>query len=82
MKLLMLLVVLVFTQPSSVGSRVLCSASTEKNEIAGSETGDGFEPAGLSSSSYSSNFVKGHVLERNQVFTLASGPSRKGNGHK
>ncbi|KAA8531644.1 hypothetical protein F0562_006639 [Nyssa sinensis] len=62
--------------------RVLPSTSAAKNEITSSKAGDGFESAGLSSSSESPDHAKGQFFVRDQVFTTATGPSRKGTGHK
>ncbi|GMP27877.1 hypothetical protein CsSME_00003675 [Camellia sinensis var. sinensis] len=68
-----------------VDCRVLLpTTSTEKGEmmITGSETVRGFESSGLSSSSDSFDTKKSRVLVGNQqVYLMASGPSKKGPGH-
>lgn len=73
---LAVILVVVVSQPSTfVNGRVLLvhSTSATTNEIAGSKTSPTLD--------FSSD-MKSHIVEREQVYTLASGPSRKGRGHR
>ncbi|KAG2724315.1 hypothetical protein I3843_01G012300 [Carya illinoinensis] len=81
--LLVLIMILVLTQPSLVDSRTL-GPESKKRKADDPEAVDGRESvreASFTSTSSAGSIGGGRVLVRDRVFTLASGPSRKGSGH-
>ncbi|KAB1214792.1 hypothetical protein CJ030_MR5G017535 [Morella rubra] len=78
----LVLMILLLTQPSLADSRALgAEVKQSKTPNRPGAVVDGREFEGKASSSSTANSVDGRVVVRDQVFTLSSGPSRKGSGH-
>lgn len=75
--LMVIIVVVALTRPSCVDCRVIVGSNlVPENKVVGLNNIDGVSSS--SSKASCSNNIEG----REQVYKLASGPSRKGTGHK
>lgn len=75
--LMVIIVVVALTRPNCVDCRVIVGSNlVPENKVVGLNNIDGVSSS--SSKASSNNNIKG----REQVYKLASGPSRKGTGHK
>lgn len=75
--LMVIIVVVALTRPNCVDCRVIVGSNlVPENKVVGLNNIDGVSSS--SSKASSNNNIEG----REQVYKLASGPSRKGTGHK